>query len=92
MRTTGGRVGQVRLGMWAARISLDVGGRRRRGCCTLVLHPNALTLKRQLCSLIVPGGVTLLASYVLVTLLCNRHAKAKPLGDACDSLGVCISA
>jgi hypothetical protein len=47
MRTTGGRVVQVRSGMSDVRISLDGYGHRRRGCCTLVLHPDALTLKCQ---------------------------------------------
>jgi hypothetical protein len=48
MRTTGGRVDQVRSGISDVRIGLDGYGRRRRGCCTLVLHADTLTLKCQL--------------------------------------------
>jgi len=38
MRTTGGGVVQVRSGISGVRIDVDGYGRRRRGCCTLVLH------------------------------------------------------
>ncbi len=47
MRTTGGLVTRGRSGMSDVRIGLDGYGCRRRGCCTLVLHPGTLTLKCQ---------------------------------------------
>lgn len=38
MRTTGAKVVQVRSGKSVGRIDLAEYGRRRSGCCTLVLH------------------------------------------------------
>jgi len=47
MRTTGGQVVRGRSGKSNGRIGLDGYGRRRSGCCTLVLHLGGLSLRCQ---------------------------------------------